>query len=181
MLAGVNARRELASRKPMTGLALTVRSAIALALLVGCALPTVNAVAALTGQAETIPLTVTSTGVRDTCYDRKTGHRDLICGKNEHLVVDGTYEVGGVQHQARVTGPPGHPEVGDTVPLKIGPVWWHPVFDSTFTAWFMLVFTVPGLLLGAWLAKATYLPRPPRRIRRERKQAERPRLAPPLH
>jgi len=178
VLSWINARRELANRKPLTGLSMVVRSAIAVALLVFCAMPTFNLATAIAGQADTVPLTVTKVrNYTNGCYDRH-GKRQLVCSNAEHTTVTGTYTAGGVQHQLEIPNPDGQPKVGDTIPLKVGSMWWYPVFRPGIDGWVQSSLCVPGLLLGVWLAKATYLPRRPRKERKPEPQAQ---VAPPLH
>ncbi|WP_020662810.1 hypothetical protein [Amycolatopsis benzoatilytica] len=175
VLSSVNTRRELASRKPITGGSLVFRSVVALALLVGCGMPAINLAAALTGQTDTVPLTVTKART----YVKSCARTDLLCSRTEYRKLTGTYQAGGAQRQLELVNPPGNPEVGDTIPLNVGPMWWHPVFSHDIEGWVTTSFAAPGLLLGAWLAQATYLPRRPRRARKD--QAEQIQVAPPLH
>ena len=153
--APLNRRREAADRQPLSSPSLLARSVVALALLLPGLSLAGNAVAALTGLAPEVQLTVTGSldsvtgGTCDTC-----GHGDLV---------DGTYSYDGTEYAVRDMNWMSFaalPKRGDVVDVSRGPLWWHPIIERTDTAVFLLLYGLAPLLAGALLARATYLPRP---------------------
>lgn len=150
--AALNRRREARDRQPLSALSLTVRVVVALVLLVPGLLLAGNALAAMTGLAPEVRLTVTgsfpSTPSSGSCSS---------CGNND--MVSGTYE-GGAVHQMWWMTWAELPEKGDVVDVSVGPLWWHPVVEGTDTAVFLLLIASLPLLAGGLLAKMTCWPRP---------------------
>ncbi|WP_329071047.1 hypothetical protein [Amycolatopsis sp. NBC_01480] len=160
----VNRRREAADRQPVTSVSLTMRSLIALGLLVGGLLPIGNSVAAMTGLATETHLVVTATYVGTSCPVSDNG-----C-QNSSDRVHGTYELGGTTHEVTTQWYGSLPKRGDVVDIAVGPLWWRPVLESNRASVITLLYGLIPLVLGGGLAKATYRPRPPRRIRKLRKE-----------
>lgn len=166
----VNRRREAADRQPVTSVSLTMRTLIALGLLLGGLLPIANSVTALSGLAPEARLSV---------LESFEGHVDTTCSRNSSCTdsaprVHGTYELGGTTHEVTTDWYGSLPNRGDVVDVAVGPLWWHPVLESDRASVITLLYGLIPLVLGAGLAKATYRPRPPRRIRKLRKQKTAP-------
>ncbi|WP_181771793.1 hypothetical protein [Amycolatopsis pittospori] len=154
----LNRRREAADRQPLSALSLVTRSVIALALVLPGLALAVNSLTALTGLAPEVRLTVTATLRAEASTANCTS-----CGNGN--LVDGTYELSG--ETVRVTDMRwmsfgDFPERGDVVDVSVGPLWWHPLIESTDTGVFLLLIGLAPVVAGAALAKATYLPRPRR-------------------
>lgn len=154
--AALNRRREARDRQPLSALSLTVRTVIAVALLLPGLLLAGNALAAITGLAPEVRLAVTES-VPSTPSDGNCP----TCGNTD--LVSGTYDDGGTAHEVTdmwwMTWA-ALPEQGDVVAVSVGPLWWHPVVEGTDTAVFLLLIALLPLLTGALLAKMTYRPRP---------------------
>lgn len=147
----LNRRRVARDRQPLSALSLTVRTVIALALLVPGLLLAGNALSAITGLAPETPFTVTES-IPSTPSDGNCP----TCGNTD--LVSGTYDGQVVTDMWWMTFDP-LPEAGDVVPVSVGPLWWHPVVESTDTAVFLLLIALLPLLAGGLLAKMTYVPR----------------------
>ncbi|MET7996525.1 hypothetical protein ABZU76_37150 [Amycolatopsis sp. NPDC005232] len=166
----VNRFREAADRQPVTSVSLTTRTVIALALVVLGLLPVLNSLAALVNVSPQTQLTVLEAheGFAGDCSPRRggcTGSSDWVRGK---YVLDGTTHVVSTEWIDTL------PAKGDVLDVEIGPIWWHPVLESSLAAIYVLLVALLPLLAGALLAKATYRPRPPRRVRKLRKAQEAP-------
>jgi len=147
----LNRHRVARDRQPLSAPALTVRTVVALVLLVPGLLLAGNALSAITGLAAEAPLTVTAS-VPSSPSDGNCP----TCGNTD--LVSGTYDGRTVTDMWWMTFDP-LPEVGDVVPVSVGPLWWHPVVESTDTAVFLLLIALLPLLAGGLLAKMTYVPR----------------------
>jgi len=151
----LNRRREAASRQALTAPSLLARSVVALALLLPGLSVAGNAVAALTGLAPEVRLTVTGS------LDSTAGDGCSTCGHGE--LVNGTYSYDGAEYEVSQMSWMSFaalPKRGDVVDVARGPLWWHPLIERTDTAVFLLLYGLAPLLTGAALARATYLPRP---------------------
>jgi len=153
--AALNRRRVARDRQPLSALALTVRTVVALVLLPGLLLAG-NALAAMTGLTPEVKLVVTgsfpSTPSSGNCSS---------CGNND--MVSGTYDDGGTVREVYQTWWMTWSELpakGDVVDVEVGPLWWHPVVERTDTAVFLLLIALLPLLTGALLTKMTVWPRP---------------------
>ncbi|MBB4686486.1 hypothetical protein [Amycolatopsis jiangsuensis] len=166
----VNHRREAADQQPLTSVSVTVRSLIALALVVTGFGPVVNSAAAITGLAPHVQLTVTNTSARGNrhCVSTTSG---LSCS-TDRATLRGTYEEDGSVREVSADWFGDLPSQGDVVEIMVGPLWGHPgyqVDDRTYAVTdFLLTLVLP--FLGLYLARRTYLPRPSRRARKQRKQ-----------
>ena len=165
--AAVNRRREAADRQPVTSTSLTARSLIASALLAVGIVPVANSAATLIGLAPHVQLTVTdiSEGGTRRCINTTGG---LSC-TTDRSRVGGTYERDGATHATTAAWIGGLPHRGDVVEIMIGPFWGHPGYQNRFDVVFDLVLGLVAPLLGYYLVKRTYLPRPSRRARKIRK------------
>lgn len=149
-LGRFNARRRAAGRAPMGIASFAVRAVCVLALVIPGASMLTNAVLAVTGVAPQVQLTVT----------------DVKCDQNSNSdacgdLVSGTYERNGERHTLvdetwlawRSTTEP--PVVGDVVEVRIGPLWWHPMIETTGVGIFLLIIglglVITGLLAGKLL------------------------------
>ncbi|WP_326568091.1 hypothetical protein VSH64_40870 [Amycolatopsis rhabdoformis] len=163
----VNRFRETADRQPLSSMSIAVRTLIAAVLVLPGLSTAVNSVAALTGVAPEVQLTVTKT---------IEGYADSSCSScSQTDQVSGTYEFDGTIHRVDRTwwmSWTAMPEKGSVVEVSRGPVWWHPIIERPDTAVMMFLLALLPLLAGALLAKATYRPRPPRRVRKLRKAQE---------
>jgi hypothetical protein len=149
--AKVNRRRDEAGRQPVSALSLLVRTTMALVLLLAGLSSAINALAALTGLAPEVAVTVTQS------YDAG----DATCDGCTDLI-DGEYEQDGLTHEidgmwwmsfSRL------PDRGETVDVAIGPLWWHPYIEHADAEVFMVLLSLLPLAAGGGLAKATFRPR----------------------
>ena len=152
----LNRRREAAGRQALSAPSLLARSVVALALVLPGLSLAGNAVAALTGLAPEVRLTVTGS-----LHSASGDGNCSTCGHGE--LVDGTYSYDGAEYEVRDL----HwmsfaalPERGDVVDVSRSPLWWHPLIERDDAAVFLLLVGLAPLLAGAALARATYLPRP---------------------
>lgn len=164
----VNRFREAADRQPVTSVSLTTRTVIALALVLLGLLPVLNSLAALVNVSPQTQLTVLEAheGFAGDCSRGRggcTGSSDWVRGR---YVLDGT------THDVSSQWIDTLPAKGEVLDVEIGPIWWHPVLESSLAAIYVLLVALLPLLAGALLAKATYRPRPPRRVRKQRKAQE---------
>ncbi|QYN24841.1 hypothetical protein [Amycolatopsis sp. DSM 110486] len=164
----VNRFREAADRQPVTSVSLTTRTTIALALVLAGLLPIVNSLSALVGVAPETQLSVLEAheGFAGNCSSRSAS----CTGSNDW--VRGTYVLDGETHDVSTEWIDTLPAKGAVVDVEIGPLWWHPVLESSLAAVVTLLIGLLPLLAGAMLAKATYRPRPPRRVRKLRRAQE---------
>ncbi|MFI5605986.1 hypothetical protein [Amycolatopsis sp. NPDC051903] len=166
----VNRRREAADRQPVTSTSLTVRSLIALGLIALGAGPVGNSVAAITGLAPQVHLAVDNISAGGTrhCVSTTGG---LSCSADRPSV-RGTYTDDGGIHQVSADWSGELPRRGDVVEVMVGPLWGHPGYQIGSRTYAVLDFLICLLypLVGLYLAKRTYLPRPPRRARRMRER-----------
>ncbi|WP_239155560.1 hypothetical protein [Amycolatopsis sp. FDAARGOS 1241] len=163
----VNRFREAADRQPVTSVSLTTRTVIAAGLVVGSLFPIANSVAAVAGVAPEVQLTVTAFAEgRSGCAGRSSS-----CNSS-FPQVSGTYQLDGTTHDVTTSWFGALPRRGDVLDVAIGPLWWHPVLENNRASVLTLLVGLVPLLLGAGLAKATYRPRPPRRVRKLRKSRE---------
>ncbi|MEV6902091.1 hypothetical protein [Amycolatopsis sp. NPDC051372] len=164
----VNRFREAADRQPVTSVSLTTRTVIALALVLLGLLPVLTSLAALVDVSPQTQLTVLEAhkGYAGTCSSRSAG----CTGSNDW--VRGRYVLDGTTHDVSTQWIDPLPAKGDVLDVEIGPIWWHPVLESSRAAIYVFLVALLPLLAGALLAKATYRPRPPRRVRKLRKAQE---------
>jgi len=151
--AWTNQRRHANNRLPLTMRGLVIRLLVMPLLLVPSLALTANALTALVGLAPTAEVTVTESfeGTAGDCSS---------CGSNDHIY--GTYEQDGVVHPVD-TGWMSFtrlPAKGEVVEVSLGPLWWHPVIEATDTAVFLILLAFLPLVLGYWLVRATFFPRP---------------------
>ncbi|MGW4489579.1 hypothetical protein ACWEOE_37820 [Amycolatopsis sp. NPDC004368] len=164
----VNRFREAADRQPVTSVSLTTRTVIALALTLLGLLPVLNSLTALVNVSPQTHLTVLEAheGYAGDCAPGRGG----CTGSNDW--VRGSYVLDGTTHVVSTEWIDQLPAKGDVVDVEIGPIWWHPVLESSYAAVIVLLLALLPLLAGVLLAKATYRPRPPRRLRKLRKAQE---------
>ncbi|MEU4669052.1 hypothetical protein AB0F91_13975 [Amycolatopsis sp. NPDC023774] len=164
----VNRFREAADRQPVTSVSLTTRTVIALVLVLTGLLPIGNSLSALVNVAPQTQLSVLEVheGFAGSC----SRGRGSCTGSNDW--VRGTYVLDGETHDVSTEWVDTLPAKGAVVDVEIGPLWWHPVFESSLAAVVTLLLALLPLLAGALLAKATYRPRPPRRVRKLRRTQE---------
>ncbi|GAA3537776.1 hypothetical protein GCM10022222_21760 [Amycolatopsis ultiminotia] len=166
----VNRRREAADRQPVTSVSLTARSLIALGLLAMGIGPVGNSAAALTGLAPHVQLTVTgmSAGGTRHCINTTGG----ISCSTDRPSVQGTYESDGATLETTAIWRGELPSRSDVVEIMVGPLWGHPGYQtgSWFDAFYEFVLCLLYPLLGLYLARRTYRPRPPRRVRKMRRR-----------
>lgn len=145
-LSRFNARRRAAGRAPLGIASFAVRALCVLALVIPGASMLMNAVLAVTGVAPQVQLTVTDVK----CDQSSSGD---ACGD----LVSGTYERDGERHTLvdenwlawRSTTEP--PVAGDVVEVRIGPLWWHPMIETTGVGIFLLIIGL-GLVITSLLA-----------------------------
>ncbi|WP_033291172.1 hypothetical protein [Amycolatopsis jejuensis] len=165
----VNRRREAADRQPVTSISLTMRSLIALGLIALGFGAVGNSAAALTGLAPQVQVKVTGIGAGGTrhCINTTGGFSCSV----DRASIRGTYEEDGGTREISADWLGDLPSRGDVVELAVGPLWGHPGYQSGIRSYAALDLLI-GLiwpLVGLYLAKRTYLPRPPRRVRKMRK------------
>ncbi|ATY09359.1 hypothetical protein CU254_01855 [Amycolatopsis sp. AA4] len=165
----VNRRREAADRQPVTSISLTMRSLLALGLLAIGIGPAVNASAAMTGLAPHVQLTVAtmSEGGTQHCFSAAGDYRCVT----DQPSVRGTVSQDGTTRQITIGWVGDLPRKGDTVEVSLGPLWGDIAYqaDGPSSAPTDLLMALVWLVPGLYLAKRTYLPRPPRRVRKMRK------------
>lgn len=153
--AWINQRRHAKNRLPLTNRGLIFRIIAMLMLLVPSISVTVNALTALVGLASTAEVTITES------YEGQPGTGSCTsCGSNDRII--GTYVEDGVTHTVD-TGWMSFtrlPDKGEVVEISIGPLWWNPMIEAADTAVFLILFALLPLLLGYWLVRATFFPRP---------------------
>ncbi|MBB4686488.1 hypothetical protein [Amycolatopsis jiangsuensis] len=164
----VNRRREAADRQPLTSISLTLRSLIMLGM-VALGLGTLtNSAAVLTGLAPHAQLTVTniSGGSARHCVSTTGG---FSCS-TDRPSVQGTYVEDGSVRETSADWSGDLPSRGDVVEIAVGPFWGNPGYQSGAWTYPILDFLVTLLfpLAGVYLARRTYWPRPPRRVRKQR-------------
>ncbi|MGW4397538.1 hypothetical protein ACWEHA_19825 [Amycolatopsis nivea] len=160
----VNRYRESMDRQPLAPTTVLTRSLLAGALVVGGLLPIANGVATAAGLAAEVKLTV---------VDSAAGDAGRSCGLNRTQICDsrspavrGTYQDGGETHEVVTTWHVGQlPERGDVVPVRIGPIWWHTVFQSNDAVALTMLAALAPLALGLLFLKMIFRPKPPRRVR----------------
>lgn len=166
----VNRKREAADRQPVTSTSLTARTLVALGLIALGAGPVINSAAAITGLAPQVQVKVDNISGRGPrhCVNTTGG---LSCSA-DRPTVHGTYPDDGELRQVSTDWSGDLPRRGDTVEVMVGPLWGHPGYQTDSRTYAVLDFLVCLLypLVGLYLAKRTYLPRPPRRVRRMRER-----------
>lgn len=180
VLNRVNRYRESMDRQPLTPTTVLTRSLLAGALVVGGLLPIANGVAAAAGLAAEVQLTV---------VDSTAGDAGRSCGLNRTQICDsqspavrGTYLDGGKTHEVVTTWHVGQlPERGDVVPVRIGPIWWHTVFQNNDAVALTILAALAPVVLGLLFFKMIFRPKAPRRVRilRESRQPRQIDVGPP--
>ncbi|WP_406640540.1 hypothetical protein [Amycolatopsis sp. WGS_07] len=163
--AHVNRYREAMDRQPLSPTTVLTRSLLAGAMVVLGLLPIINGVAAATGLATEVQLTVTDSTPGD--HGRSCGglNRTQICD-SQSPAVRGTYQDGGQTHEVVTTWHIGQlPERGDVVPVRIGPIWWSTVFQNNDAVASTILVALLPVAVGLLFFKMIFRPRAPRRVR----------------
>lgn len=149
-----NQRRHTNNRLPLTKRGLVIRVIVMLLLLVPGLSVVGNALTAVVGLAPEVDVTVTRSyeGSAATCSE---------CSSDSDRIV-GFYEEDGVPRPVATTWMSFTrlPEEGEVVQVSLGPLWWNPVVEATDAAVYLVLLASIPLLLGRWLVRATFFPRP---------------------